>query len=608
MKEIKKSINMIMYNFNTLVKFELFYKLITLLIFSPLFVRCFDLIMKVTGYTYLTYENIVSFILSPITLCMLLILILLLLIYTLFDITAIIIILDKSYHKEKITVKEAIFISILKIKNIFKIKNISLAFFVLVMIPFLNFGLASGFISSLSIPEFINDYIASNSILSTIFTIIVFVLYIFLIRWIYSLHYFIIEGKNFKEARISSVNLIKHNQIKDIILFIMMSAICTILYLLLLLVGIFIIYSIGKIFKKAIIIESFTATIIWIFLAISYIIFTLLSVPISYSIISTRFYKHKIDKNEKIIELEYNKKEEKRTLIKRGKYLKITLCVIALLCGTAFTYNIYKGNYNINIEYARTTEITAHRGASVDYPENTMEAFVGAKKLGADWIELDVQQTKDGNIIVMHDTNLSRTAGVDLNTWEVSYDEIKDLDVGSFLDNKFSNSRIPLLKDVIKWAKENNMKLNIELKPTGNEKNFEKNVIDIINEYNFKDYCVITSQVYTVLENVKKLDNNIETVYVMSLAYGNIIELDKADSFSIEATSINKNLVSKIHNEGKKVYAWTINTEENIEKMIDLNVDNIITDNIIVAKNTVYESKSSNLVNEFMKVINSLFS
>ena len=292
---------------------------------------------------------------------------------------------------------------------------------------------------------------------------------------------------------------------------------------------------------------------------------------------------------------------------KRFSPLEISIVVLVLICGTIFTYSLRNNLYNFNIEYVRPMEVTAHRGASVSYPENTMAAFKGALELGADWIELDVQQTSDEKIIVLHDTNLKRTTGLNKNTWEATYEEVNALDAGSFFDSKYQGEKIPLLKDVLEFASNNNIKLNIELKPTGYEKNFEAQVVDLVKEYNLLDKCVITSQVYEVLANVKKYNQDIKTVYVMSLAYGNILDLKEADNFSIEASSITKKLVKEIHNAGKEIYAWTVNTKENMNKMIDLNVDNIITDNINLAKETIYESKTSNIILKYIEFINNLF-
>ncbi len=187
MKNVKKVIDFIRYNIIALVGFEAVFKLVSFLIFMPLFLHIFDFIMKVTGYSYLTFENIFSFLLNPITFIMLLFLILLMTIYTMFDITTIIVILDGSYQKKKVKVVDAIRISLHKCKKIFHFRNIPLAFLVLFMIPFLNLGLASSFISTIKIPEFINEFIFQNDILLPIFSIVVIFLSVVLFRWLYSL-------------------------------------------------------------------------------------------------------------------------------------------------------------------------------------------------------------------------------------------------------------------------------------------------------------------------------------------------------------------------------------------------------------------------------------
>ena len=77
--------------------------------------------------------------------------------------------------------------------------------------------------------------------------------------------------------------------------------------------------------------------------------------------------------------------------------------------------------------------------------------------------------------------------------------------------------------------------------------------------------------------------------------------------FSIEAASVNKTLVKKVHNAGKEIYVWTVNTKDSINKMINYNVDNIITDNIPLAKETIYASKTSDVIQEYIKLVNDLF-
>ncbi len=598
-KKFKQLLN---YNFKTLLGFELIYKLLTTLIFVPLFLTLFSLLTKWSGYDYLTFENCISFLLHPFTLFFLVLLLIVLTFYTLLDISTVIIILACSNEKKKITIKDAFLMALSKSLQVFHVRNIFLPFLVLFLIPFLNIGISQGFITTIKIPEFIKDYIYQNSFLLLLYAVLFLGLLYLFFRWFYVLHYFVLENCTFKEARKRSICLSKKHRIKDCLFLILTQVLIAIFYIFMLVLGIFIIVLVYQFLGKIKVIENLSITVVWMLIAISLIVMFLLTTPISYAMISVLFYLHKEEKQEKIISIPVE--EKGKTVQKKKKMaqiLKYVILVLVLLSGTLLTTSVLNGGYNMNIEYVRTMEVTAHRGASIKYPENTMLAFQGAKKLGASWVELDVQQTKDLKLIVLHDTNLKRTTGVNKNTWDVTYDEVQNLDAGSFLNPKYKDARIPLLEEVIRYAKENRIKLNIELKPTGKEKHFEEDVVSLIQKYHFEKNCVITSQVYEVLEKVKKASKNVETVYVMSLAYGKITELDAADHFSIEASSVTRTLVRQVHKAGKELYVWTVNTKENIQKMIDLNVDNIITDNITLAKNTIYESKTSNVVQEYVK-------
>jgi len=600
---IKNITNMIKYNLGTLIKFEVIYKLLLSIILIPFAILGFNLSMKLTGYTYLTLENITKYLLNPITIIMLILLIIYLTVVTIFDISTIIILFDISYKKEKISLKELIKLSLNKCKKIFNLKNISVAFLVLFLMPFLNIGISSNVVTSIKIPEFIMDFIKSNYTLSTIYMLAYILLLSIMSKWLYSLNYMILEDKNFKEARKNSKELIKGSRLIDNLKILFVQILLSVAYVIFMAVGILIIVLIIKIFNNIKVLESIFISIVSLYIMICLIISSIISNAVSFATISALFYKHKVDKKEKIKHIEYKQIIKDTKQNKLFKYIMIVISTLILIGASLFTYQLITGKTNLNIKYIRKMEITAHRGASVKYPENTMSAFVGAKELGADWIELDVQQTKDRQIVVSHDTNLGRVTGVNKDIIDMDYSEIEKLDAGSFFNKKFKGEKIPLLSDVLKYAKDNNIRLNIELKPTGKEVDFEKQVVDLIKEYNFENRCVITSQVYSVLENVKKVDKEIKTVYVMSIAIGNITDAKYADAFSVEASNVNESLVNRVHNEGKELYAWTVNTEESINNMIDMDVDNIITDNIELGKELVEKSKNSDLISEFIKTI-----
>lgn len=604
---INKVKDMIFYNLKELIIFQLVFKVTSFLIFMPLFLNLFNIIMKVTGYNYLTLENIIGFIVNPLVIILLIMLILFMMMFNFFDLSTIIVLLDASYQKKAVDIKEALGISLKKSLQVFKINNLPLAFMLLFLIPFLNIGIASGFVSSISVPEFIMDYINNNILFKIIFWLIFSGLLIILLRWLYAIHYYVLENNDFRQARAKSIKLNAKNRLLDLIKMIVVQLIIFLLYIIFLFLGIAIIYLIYLSLKKIVVVSSIFITIIGIFLGLSLVIFALLSTPISYACMSTLFYQNKIKSGEKIKHIQFNKIKKITISTVRWRRFKTSLVLCSILTGSVFTYGLVTGKYNFNIEYIKKQEITAHRGSSIKYPENTMLAFVSALNEQANWIELDVQETKDDVLVVSHDNNLKRTTGKDINITDMNYDEIKEIDVGSYLNSNYPISYIPRLEDVIKWASSNNMKVNIELKPNGMENDLEEKVIALIKKYNFEDNCVVASGKYEVLEKVKEIDDDIKTAYVMSFFYGDIIKLDKVDVFSIEASSINNELVKKIHNNGKEIYAWTVNNSDSINKMLELNVDNIITDDVELAYRLLFKSRSSNLVFVYIKYVEKVF-
>lgn len=598
--------NILFKNSSKIIKFELWFKLFTILIAIPLFINSFNLIMHLTGYNYLTIENFIPFITDPLSIFMIILLILIIGFYSIFDIGVIIILYDASIQNKKIALKDAIYLSLKKSLKVFFPTNIGLLILILFLSPFLNLGIGSSVISSISVPEFILDFIEDNLALNILYFIFIVILFMLSLRLLYSLHYYFLEDKSFIASAKSSNHLSKHQHIKDLLKLVLVQLFIILLYLLLIFFGIFIVMFIHEKLNNIIILESVIISLITVLILLSLIIISIVNTALNYVCLTILFYRHKKSIDEEIIHIDV--KEVSKNISKsRFRKVKIILATLSFVILTCFTYGVINGSFSLNIEYIRHTEVTAHRGASSEYPENTFASFIGAKNLGANWIELDVQQTKDHQIIVSHDKNLKRVTGVNLNIWEATYEEIKELDAGAYMGSQFKGESIPLLKDVIIWAKENNMKLNIELKPNGHEENFEKEVIDIINKEDFVDYCVVTSQVLDVLKNIKKIDEFITTVYVMSLAIGDITTIDYADYYSIEASSITREMVTKVHKEGKLIYAWTVNTEESINKMIELNVDNIITDDITLARNLVDESRTSNIIIELVNLIESIF-
>ena len=221
--------------------------------------------------------------------------------------------------------------------------------------------------------------------------------------------------------------------------------------------------------------------------------------------------------------------------------------------------------------------VTAHRGYSTAAPENTLPAFQLAIDHHSDRAELDVQMTKDGVVMVTHDTSLRRCTGRNANIYDLTFAQVRELDAGRWFSARYAGTQIPTLEEVLDLCK-GKIQLNIEIKPNAATPELEAETVRIIREKGFEKDCVITSQSYETLCKVKELDPEIETGYILALGVGTYYDLPAADFFSVESTFITSGMVQQIHLRGKTVSAWTVNRTEDARTLLSLGVDDVITD------------------------------
>ena len=185
----------------------------------------------------------------------------------------------------------------------------------------------------------------------------------------------------------------------------------------------------------------------------------------------------------------------------------------------------------------------------------------------------------------------------------MDYDYIKTLDAGSKFSEKYAGEHIPTLEEVVIFAKENDITLNIELKPAKTDKNYVEGVVELLNKNDYLYDCVIGSQDYRVLKKLKSIDPDIETVYIMGFFYGNIEDMDVVDIFSVKHSCVTPMLVNTIHKEGKEIYVWTVDKETEIKPMLLLDVDNIITNNPYNTKDIIKNANDTMITDWFDRLI-----
>ncbi|KAB2338458.1 glycerophosphodiester phosphodiesterase [Cytobacillus depressus] len=242
------------------------------------------------------------------------------------------------------------------------------------------------------------------------------------------------------------------------------------------------------------------------------------------------------------------------------------------------------------------TLIFAHRGYSAVYPENTMKAFREAEKAGADGIELDVQLTKDGEIVVIHDEKVDRTTNGRGHVKDLTLKELRKLDAGFHKKKIFSNHEpIPSLVEVLEWMRTNEMICNIELKNgVYPYEGMEDKVINLIREYEMKERIILSSFNHYSIVYCYRVAPEIETAPLFSEGlYMPWIYAQSIGAKSIHPKyTIAKNeLIQMSEDYGIAVRPYTVNKEKEMHRLISTGCAGLITDNPVIAKKIreVYE-------------------
>jgi len=289
----------------------------------------------------------------------------------------------------------------------------------------------------------------------------------------------------------------------------------------------------------------------------------------------------------------------------RGSMNRRTMAVILTAVvgvGLFYIYDLVRNGSELSEELLIETEITAHRGSSRTAPENTIPAIEAAVEEMADSVEIDVQMTADGVVVLGHDASLKRVAGVNRSIASMTFEELEKLDVGSWFSSEYAGTRIPSLSEVLELCSQKTS-LNIEIKYVGKNSELPEKTAEMVREYGMENQCVITSTNLSYLKRVKEALPEIRTGYIISAAYGNFYSSEDVDFISIRSGFVTSALMQNAHEQGKAVYAWTVNAKSELERLTLLGVDGIITDRPVLAREIVYREEATESLFEYLKLV-----
>ncbi|MEW6236795.1 MAG: glycerophosphodiester phosphodiesterase family protein [Candidatus Omnitrophota bacterium] len=225
------------------------------------------------------------------------------------------------------------------------------------------------------------------------------------------------------------------------------------------------------------------------------------------------------------------------------------------------------------------TIVIAHRGNSSEAPENTLSSFRSAASLkpAPSYVELDLHRSKDGVLIVSHDDDAFRTTSVPGMIREQTFTELRKLDAGysKVFGEKYKGEKIPRFEEVLEAVKGTGVGIMIECK----QLLLEDAVVDLLRRRGELDNHVIASFDELTVYRAKKLEPAAKTLYLTDSLSNTYIWRAKdlgADIIGANNKSDPKD-IEKAHKEGFKVWVWTIDDEETMQKFIDAGADGIIT-------------------------------
>jgi glycerophosphoryl diester phosphodiesterase len=254
-----------------------------------------------------------------------------------------------------------------------------------------------------------------------------------------------------------------------------------------------------------------------------------------------------------------------------------TLAAVAATALSAFL--VYR------IQTDRQVDVIAHRGAAGRAPENTMAAVEAAIEDGTDWVEIDVQETADGEVVVIHDSDFMKIGGEPLKIWDATFEQARAIDIGSWFDPAFSAERIPTLEEVLIRCR-GKARVTIELKYYGHDERLEQRVVDIVESLDMESDVAIMSLKHESVEKIRALRPDWRTGLLTATALGDLTRMD-TDFLAVNTGMVNRLFVRSTHRSGKDVYVWTVNDALTMVHMMVKGVDGLITDEPALAREVI---------------------
>ncbi|MBF2535566.1 glycerophosphoryl diester phosphodiesterase membrane domain-containing protein [Listeria marthii] len=554
MNDLKASFK-VLYQFKTdYLKVTLLLTILQAFVIGPFIYYFFFFILRVIGVPGITDANLGEVFSSPVAVVMLLILALLILLFVYYELGFFIMMAIYQLRGENYTVFKIIQRLNVKAKYFLSYQAIYFLLYFFLLLPIAGLSLPITITENLYLPHFITDELMKTTMGTWLYVIAIALIFYISARLVFALPYFI-EDKSLKISGAVRKSW-KYPQkqlffmlLKWVLIIVaigfLVSIIATIIMLPLLLVE--------KITPRiAVLLAGVTLTILQV---IGFFV-----AGIFQGIIAQLLVKNAFDLDGQSASVSRSQFPHKKRFVIAG--------IIVFLIFSSF--NIYAVNATL---YEPNTKIIAHRGDTMNAVENTVEAIESAAKAGADYSEIDIQETKDHQFVVFHDMTLRRLAGSSKRVADMTLKELQQTKVTS---GDYS-SHIASFNEIIQTAKKNKIDLLVEVKLHGGESSdMVERLVALLKKEKVTDKYLVQSLNQPVMEKIEQADPTLKTGIILALNIGNLPKTS-ADFIVLEDFSINKRLLTQAKQNNKMVFVWTVNKEKLMQMYLRKNVDGIIT-------------------------------
>lgn len=547
-----------------------------LFVLLPALASLTKLILKRGSISYLSYDTLpIIFEKHPVVLISLILVLLLILIATFFEFTFLLLSVFFVKKREKINLRQLLKASFAQLKKIRFSTILFFLFYFFLILPFSGLSFNSDLLSKIKIPAFVLDFIFANRIIVIASVLIGYLLLIYLsIRLIFGLPEMILRDVPFRTAIKTSWERTKQHFLRILGQFIFIGG----AVLLLSTIAYAIIFGLQSAVENFLPKYAFVSAV-FAMSALQFVVLlniVLSTVGIFYITVDY------MDDEGFLPELPDWFKSQKQIPVKEWSVTKII--VLAFTTGLfGLGVGLYNSNYLNNPSISKPLTIS-HRGVDAQNGvQNTLPALEKTSKEQPNYIEMDIQETKDKQFVVMHDFNLKNLTGVNKRPNELTLAELEELTV----KENGMEAKICSFDDYLLEAKKLNQKLLIEIKTTPQDSD------DLIDRFIEKYQETILQEKHIIhtlsFSTATKLKQKKPSFYVGYILPFNIIgpPISDVDFFTMEYTTLNQNFINAAHNDKKKVYAWTPNDEDTMTRMMFYGVDGIITDELQLLNQTV---------------------